>query len=125
MDLAALDTSALHHFLPDSRIGDIVDELMVDEWRWTISHEKYYNSCQPVECSYEVVQKSGPMVIVTTLFGLIGGLATALKLVMPRMVQVSLTVWQYRRRNTKRNRINPAVPSARGVRQTTVENLEV
>jgi len=85
-NITALDESLLIHFLPNSTLQNVVDELMVEEWNRSTMYENYFNECQPTECSYTHETKKSIIYIVTTLFGLTGGLAAALKLIVPRLV---------------------------------------
>jgi len=83
----ALDPSLLVRFLENSTIEELVNQLMVEEWNQSIIYENYYNECQPLECIYTYQTKNNAIYIITTLVGLIGGLTTALKLIVPRMVK--------------------------------------
>ncbi|CAF3532469.1 unnamed protein product [Adineta steineri] len=89
MNVTALDTSMLSQFLENSTIGDILDQLMVEEWINSSIYENYYNECKPSYCSYTVTTKNSAIYIVTTLIGLIGGLITVLKLMVPMLVKVT------------------------------------
>jgi hypothetical protein len=86
MNIAALNKTLLVHFLENSTIQEVVDELMVEQWNHSIMYDQYYNECQPIECSYTHQTKNSIVYIVTTLIGLLGGLITVLKLIVPRVV---------------------------------------
>ena len=96
LQLQLLDPSALHYFDVMTSVGVIIDRLMVDVWNWTNSHGNYYGVCQPKECSYTKVARNDVVSIVTTVIGLIGGLVTALKVIVPRVV--GLIRWKLKRR---------------------------
>ena len=98
INLMPLDPSLSKRFTPQTLIGVIIDALMVEEWHWSISHDDYYNVCKPKECSYTVNARKDAISIVTMLLGLIGGLVTALKLIVPRFVQVIR--WQFKPKTT-------------------------
>jgi hypothetical protein len=51
-------------------------------------YESYYNECQPTQCTYRIETRNDLIYIVTTLFGIVGGLITVLKLVVPRLVKL-------------------------------------
>ncbi len=87
MNITALDTSLSSRYLENSTIEDLLDELMIEEWSPSIMYENYFNECEPTECSYTHQTKNSIIYIVTTLTGLIGGLITALKLIVPRLVK--------------------------------------
>ena len=86
MNVTALDKSLSSRFFINSTIQELVDQLMVEEWNSSIMYENYYNECQPSECTYTHQTKNNVIYIVTTLVGLIGGLITVLKLIVPRLV---------------------------------------
>ena len=99
LDIVALDPSMSKRYHPTTPIGVMVNALMVEEWHWIIEHDKYYAVCKPAECSYTVVTRNGVITIVTTLVGLIGGLVTALRLMVPRLV--SMIRWTVARRRAR------------------------
>jgi hypothetical protein len=87
MNITALDTSLSSRYLENSTIEDLLDQLMVEEWNPSIMYENYFNECQPTECTYTHQTKNNIIYIVTTIIGLIGGLITVLKLIVPRIVK--------------------------------------
>ncbi|CAF0801989.1 unnamed protein product [Adineta steineri] len=87
MNVTALDISLSIQFLENSTISDILDQLMVEKWNSSSIYENYYGECQPSSCSYTVTSKNSAIYIVTTLIGLVGGLITVLKFVVPYLVQ--------------------------------------
>jgi hypothetical protein len=88
MNVTALDQSLPSRFFPNSTLQVIVDELMVEEWNRSRMYDRYYNACQPIECTYTHQTKNSIVYIVTTLIGLLGGLITVLKLIVPRAVML-------------------------------------
>ena len=64
----------------------MLDQLMVDSWQRSAMYDDYYNQCRPTECSYTLMGRNDAVYIVTTIIGLVGGLATALKLLIPSLV---------------------------------------
>jgi hypothetical protein len=83
----SLDNSLLIRFFENSTIEELVQDLMVEQWNSSQMYESYFNQCQPTQCTYTHEIKNSVIYIVTTLFGLIGGLITVLKLVVPRIVK--------------------------------------
>ncbi|CAF3546542.1 unnamed protein product, partial [Adineta steineri] len=86
MSVTALDTSLSSQFLENSTIADILNQLMVEEWINSSMYENYYNECKPSYCSYTVTTKNSAIYIITTLIGLVGGLITVLKFIIPYLV---------------------------------------
>ena len=85
-DVTPLDPSTSSRFDANTPFGKIVDELLVDAWNWTITYDHYFDQCQPKECSYIVTQRNDVITIITTVISLTGGLMTALKLIMPIII---------------------------------------
>ncbi|CAF1199067.1 unnamed protein product [Adineta ricciae] len=83
-----LNPSLSSKYAPNSTIEQILRKLMIEEWNLFIKYDKYYSQCQPVECIHGYQIKYGLIPIITLLIGLVGGLISVLKLVVPRFVAV-------------------------------------
>jgi hypothetical protein len=102
-NVTSLNSSLSSRFFENSTIEELVNQLMVEEWNPSVIYENYYNECQPSQCTYTHQTKNDAIYIVTTLVGLIGGLTTALKLLVPRMVKFItffIRKWRMRRVTT-------------------------
>ena len=99
LDITVLDSSVINKFTPETTVGAILDELMVESWNSSVVYANYFATCQPKECTYTVMERNDVIYIVTTVFGLIGGLVTVLKLVIPRIVYLIMYVVEPRRQN--------------------------
>lgn len=86
LNVTVLNTSLSTKFTPNSTVGEMIDELMVEQWNSTITFRKYYDEYKPSECIYTVGSRNDAIYIVTTLIGLFGGLMKILKLVVPRVI---------------------------------------
>ena len=84
-----LDDQMKSRFSPTTPVGEMLQVLMVEEWDWSSAYGDYFNECRPVQCSYTVRTRNDVIIIVTTVVGLIGGLVTALKLIVPCIVWLS------------------------------------
>jgi hypothetical protein len=102
--------------LPNTTINEILDRLMVEEWRWSPAYPNYFAACHPKECTYTVIGRNDAIYIVTTVIGLIGGLVTILKLVIPRAVSLVMYILKRSRRN--------AVINIATREKESVENLD-
>ena len=98
LPVGPLDGSLLLHFHPNTLIGSVIDELMVDDWSEYQIYEEYYNSCRPIECTFTISGQDSIIGIITTVIGLIGGLLTILKLTIP--TSVTLIRWIMKPRGT-------------------------
>jgi hypothetical protein len=84
----ALNSSSPSNYSIHSAIKDLVDNLMIEQWNVSTMYESYYNECQPTQCTYTIKTRNDLIYIVTILFGIVGGLITVLKLVVPRLVKL-------------------------------------
>ncbi|CAF1200612.1 unnamed protein product [Adineta ricciae] len=79
-----------------------VDELMrksfVEEWNQSITYSSYYHQCAPAICSYTYTQKLFSWYTLTLLMGLQGGLSIVLKWITPKLVQITLKIYCYRKK---------------------------
>ena len=87
MYITALDSSLPTQYFINSTIEDLLDHLMVEQWNSSHMYENYYNACHPAQCTYTHQAKNNIIYIVTTLIGLVGGLITVLKLLVPQLVK--------------------------------------
>ncbi len=87
MNVILLNSSLSNKYSMNSTIKTLVDNLMIEEWNTTTIFENYYNECQPIQCTYSFAKRHDLIYIVTTLFGIAGGLTTVLELVLPRLVK--------------------------------------
>jgi beta-lactamase regulating signal transducer with metallopeptidase domain len=88
MNVTALDATLPSQYSPNTAIDELLDTLMIEEWNLTQMYDQYFNECQPIQCSYSIEARNDIIYIVTTVIGIIGGLVTVLKLVIPRLVMV-------------------------------------
>jgi hypothetical protein len=101
MNVTALDSSLPSQYFINSTIEDLINHLMVEQWNSSLIYDSYYNECQPAQCSYTYVTTNDIIYIVTTLIGLVGGLITVLKLVVPRLVKLFVRYILRQRRVTR------------------------
>ena len=86
--LPMLALSSLSNFEADTLLGTIIDQLFVDQWKWTINHTKYYNVCKPNYCRYTVLRRNDAIGLVTVMFGLLGGLVEVERFIIPKVVNM-------------------------------------
>ncbi|CAF1157256.1 unnamed protein product, partial [Didymodactylos carnosus] len=86
ISVTALDPSLPTNYTPATTIGDILKMLMIEDWNFHISYESYFSTCQPISCAYNIIAHNNFIYIITTAFGLIGGIATALMFLIPLIV---------------------------------------
>jgi hypothetical protein len=87
-NITAMNPYARSRFSRESTVGELLDKLMVEEWGWSILYADYFNSCDPIECSYTYTTRNDAIFIVTTVISVIGGLVTSLKLLVPTIAML-------------------------------------
>jgi hypothetical protein len=85
-NVTTYDSSIPSRYFENSTIQDLLGQLMVEQWNSSSIYDNYYNECQPAQCTYTYQTRNDLIYIITTLIGLVGGLITVLKLVVPRFV---------------------------------------
>ena len=86
LNATILNASLSTKFTANSTVREMVDKLMVEQWKWNITFAKYYDECEPSQCTYTIGSRNGVLFIVTTVFGLVGGLVTILRIIVPRLI---------------------------------------
>jgi hypothetical protein len=107
INVTALDSSSPSNYSQSSTIRDLVENLMIEQWNVSTMYERYYNECRPTQCTYNIETRNDLIYIFTTLSGIVGGLTTVLKLVVPQLVKF---IMYYIRK--LRTRVVPEMSSA-------------
>ena len=55
-------------------IGELMNELFVQDWHTTSNYSNYFSVCVPVSCQYSFIQRRTFPNIITVLLGIYGGL---------------------------------------------------
>lgn len=92
-----LNSSVPSRFTVTSTVGELLEEILVENWNQSISYSNYFDACQPMYCTYQIKTKNSVVVIIVTVTGLIGGLTSVLDIVIPYVVR--LAYYMIRRRN--------------------------
>jgi hypothetical protein len=90
LNVSTLDGSLSNRYSANSTIQELVDNLMIEEWNVSTLYERYYNECKPIQCIYKIERRNDIIYIVTTLFGIVGGLSTVLRFVVPKFVKLAM-----------------------------------
>ena len=71
-------------------IQSMIDGMMVEQYNYSISYNKYYEQCGPIACTYLKTERHSLFFIITELIGLVGSLVLILRLLIPPLVQFIL-----------------------------------
>ena len=91
--------------IANSTIGDIFNEIMVEEWRYSFSWLGYYAKCAPKRCSYSYSTRNGILIVMTSITALFGGLNTVFRVTVPFTVTTTIRWWKRRRMSTNETSI--------------------
>ncbi|UJR18325.1 hypothetical protein I4U23_005227 [Adineta vaga] len=91
--LQPLSNDSNKHFLLNTTIEMLLNKIMIDEMTSTIRFDSYYFQCHPSYCAYSYVHRLDVLFIITTLFGILGGLSFILKFISPFIVTIILQSW--------------------------------
>ncbi|CAF1003790.1 unnamed protein product [Adineta steineri] len=87
INAAALNSSLPSQYSEYSTIENLLNSLMIEEWNPTQIYDRYYDECQPIECTYTIITRNNILYVITTMFGIVGGLITVLRCVVPQVVK--------------------------------------
>lgn len=83
--------SAVSRFPPKTSISTVIQELMVEQWKLSLSYEHFYEACAPLYCSYsQSIQKKDVIGVTVVLVSMIGSIVVLLRMVTPHLVKFSL-----------------------------------
>lgn len=74
------------HFPLNASIGSILNELFVEKWFEQYDYEAFFRACVVSMCIYIHNQRPDILYGLTTIIGLIGGLAVVLRVICPLLV---------------------------------------
>ena len=103
MEIVALNSSLLKAYSVNSTIGELMDNLMMETWSPSVMYKKYYDARRPAGYSYSYSTRNGAIYIVTKLFGIVGGLSTVLRFIIPRFIKLIMRCVRKRRERVFRN----------------------
>jgi hypothetical protein len=83
-----LDRTKPSQFYPNTSIGSIFDENMIEQMNITKNFSGYYDYCAPNYCTYTANMRNIWVYMLTLFLGLYGGLIMALRTAAPLLVQL-------------------------------------
>ncbi|UJR24493.1 hypothetical protein I4U23_005868 [Adineta vaga] len=84
----------------NATIQTLLTNLMIDQWKTSISYENYYHQCNPEECTFtiekpetietiEIIQTRTDFVyMIALIIGIIGGIISILQFIIPPLVKL-------------------------------------
>ncbi|UJR06898.1 hypothetical protein I4U23_011188 [Adineta vaga] len=93
-----LSTIVKSRFLPNTTINKLIEHLFMEEWNTTKDYELYFKQCLPLSCSFTYIEQVNLLHTITVLFGLQGGLAIILKWICPKLIGITMKIYEYRKK---------------------------
>jgi hypothetical protein len=93
INFTTLKSSSLS--LKNSTIESLANNLFIQSWINESSFESYFNHCHPLTCQYTYESRPDLIYIVTTIIGLIGGVNAFLTLLLPLVIKLVASIWNY------------------------------
>lgn len=103
--IPALEFNKQKRFTPSTSLGDIIEELMIEEWSNATNYEAYYMACRPLTCTYTYFHRLDWLYTVTTLISLFGGLSISFRMICTLLVRYYARLYT---RFTQRRTIAPS-----------------
>ena len=96
-----LNATAMNHSIESqynvtTKVQEIVENLMIEKWNNRTSFELYFKQCNPQTCKYTYNKQADIRYMITIIIGLIGGLTTLLRNIIPPLVKF----WRRKKRPT-------------------------
>ena len=100
----SLDRTKPSRFYPNTSIGSLFGENMIEQVNITKNFSDYYDSCAPRYCTYTTKMRKNWIYMLTLLLGLYGGLTVALRTAAPVLIQLGRFI---HRKYIKKERSQP------------------
>ena len=82
LNFSPLSASKLVRFSPTDLIGSLLDESFIDQSNQTMSYEKYFAACEPLNCYYSYEKGIDSLHIIISMLSLYGGLTISLRFII-------------------------------------------
>ncbi|CAF4074750.1 unnamed protein product [Adineta steineri] len=83
-------------------VETLLKQMFITHWLNQTFFERYFNGCAPDSCQYTITKRYEFLFIITILIGLIGGISSALQILIPLIIT---KVWPFLRKIFTKRRI--------------------
>ncbi|CAF1411290.1 unnamed protein product [Adineta ricciae] len=87
--ITPLNSTLPSRYSPSTLIETIFNEMMIEEWNFSYSFDKFYHKCKPSFCSFTYEKEINIIYIITIIVSLMGGINTILKFISPVIIKIS------------------------------------
>ncbi|CAF4786565.1 unnamed protein product [Rotaria sp. Silwood1] len=100
-NVVPLDPTVDSRFSPDTTLDQIVSQLFVEGWTNSTNFSFYYRQCAPYQCTYTYEERFNRAYIIATILGVVGGLSTALRILIPPIMRLFRQMYSHCRKHRK------------------------
>ena len=101
LNLTALNSMIESRFSPETTLDQIVSQLFIEDWSNSTNFTAYYEQCAPNECTYTYQERFSIPYLISTIFGILGGLSVALRILIPSIVKLLRLTYNHCHRSRK------------------------
>lgn len=83
-----MNRTNLLKFSSNAPIEYILKQYMMETWNIKMDYVGYYNSCSPMQCTYNTFWRNNFIFVISRLIGLFGGLSVSLRLASPFIIKL-------------------------------------
>ncbi|UJR19006.1 hypothetical protein I4U23_022136 [Adineta vaga] len=94
-NITPLNSMIKSRFTPSTRLNEIISELFIEEWIYSINFQNYFQECSPNECVYSYEERFSLSYMIAKITGIIGGLSVALRILVPLFVKSIRRIFRY------------------------------
>ena len=87
-NITALNSTKSTRFLPNTRIRDMIEELLVEQWNPARFYDSFYRKCFPSYCTFTYQKQGSVAYMVASVTGLFGGLNLILRLLSLTLIKL-------------------------------------
>ena len=89
-----LDSTLPSRFQASSTVNQLVAVAMTEDFSYDYSAEYYFTRCAPRSCTYSYEHGSTALDMIVMIIGVIGGLNTGLRLMIPFLIRFLIKCWR-------------------------------
>jgi len=97
----------LTRFFPNTSMGDILKNIMIEKWNPSFSYKQFYEACAPSYCTYsQKIHTKTFFEVIIAMMSIIAGLTVSLRLITPYLVKFIFSVTKRRQQQQQQQQGN-------------------
>jgi hypothetical protein len=87
-NVTSVNVTTNSRFPVTTKILEIVNELMIEQWIEDVSFQSYFEQCHPTVCVYTLTQRFDLITTIVSVIGIAAGLSVVLRILAPMVVKL-------------------------------------